>query len=232
MIAVCTTIATFAMAEHGTWGYWLDTAEQLRDQSPVPVAFFAAIEIDVRGIHPFRPLLDRLAQLNGDHWRFLLDDGRTSVTTANRLRHITAGQNLCSDYATAAGATHMLFLAADCRPPADAIPKLLEVDWPIVGGEVPTYCLSGPPVDRYPFPVEQHMATAAFILIARPVFKQLKWRWDADLEMSDDPCFHHDAIELLDTVTLVRKDCIGQHYPEAIGAIETRRPGRDMTVYR
>ena len=59
-------------------------------------------------------------QIGGEHWTFSLDDGRTEVTTANRLRHITAGQNLATDRACSSpDCTHLLFLAADLEPPAD-----------------------------------------------------------------------------------------------------------------
>jgi hypothetical protein len=188
------------------------------------------LELDARGLDPFAPLLDLLADAGGEHWTFHLDDGRTEVTTENRLRHITMGQNLATEYAVSCGASHMLFLAADLEPPADCLPKLLEVDHPMVGGEVSTYCLSGPDVDGYGFPVQAHMPTAAFVLIAREVFNRLRWRADGEAGMSDDPCYHHDAATLLGVEALVRKDCVGIHHPIRIGAIETR--GHDMAVHR
>lgn len=228
-IAVCTTLAAFVMDQVDTWAAWLRTAEQLKADHP-DVKFFAAIEVDARGLAPFGPLLDRLAEVGGEYWTYSLDDGRVSVSTANRLRHIVAGQNLASDYATSVGASHMLFLAADLMPPGDAISKLLAMDHPFVGGEVTTYCLHGPKVDGYPFPVEAHMPTAAFVLIRRDLFKVIKWRWDADAGMSDDPAYYHDALTYHGVQALVRKDCVGRHFPESIGPIESR--GHDMTVHR
>lgn len=230
MIVVGTTLAAFAMANRETWASWLDTAEGLQKAAPDRLKFFAAIELDGREMEPFGPLVSRLQELDSDWWTFSLDDGRTSVTGENRLRHITMGQNLVSEYSSHIGASHLLFLAADLRPPADALPKLLEVDWPLVGGEVRTYCLSGPPVAGYHFPVQEHMPTAAFVLISRAVFKRLRWRADRDLGMSDDPSYHHDAEQLLGVRARVRKDVVGRHFPESIGPIETRFPGRDMSV--
>lgn len=230
MIVVGTTLCAFAMANRCTWASWLDTAEELQKASPERLKFFAAIEVDGRGMEPFGALIARLQELDSDWWTFSLDDGRTRVDTRNRLRHIVTGQNLVSSYASDAGASHLLFMAADCRPPADAIPKLLEVDWPLVGGEVSTYGLGGSEVEGYPFPVQEHMPTAAFVLIQRAVFKRLRWRADGDLGMTDDPCYHYDAEQLLGVRARVRKDVIGRHYPEAIGPIETRFPGRDMSV--
>lgn len=243
MIVVATTVAAFAMDNPDTWGAWLATGEGLQEHSPVETHFFVAIEVDARGIEPFEPLLARLNELGGSYWTYSLDDGRTEVTTANRLRHITMGQNLCSDFATSPGFDWMLFLAADLRPPADAIPKLLALEHPLVGGEVPTYCLAGPTVmhhvdvakpaqPRYPkeWDVQEHMATAAFVMAHRDVYTRLRWRWDAVAGMSDDPAYHHDAKTLLGIDTYVRHDCIGRHFPDAIGPVETR--GHDMSVHR
>ena len=85
-------------------------------------------------------------------------------------------------------------------------------------------------MDGYPFPVQAHMPTAAFVLIAREVFNRLRWRADGEAGMTDDPCYHHDAATLLGVEALVRKDCVGIHHPIRIGAIETR--GHDMAVHR
>lgn len=233
MIVVGTTLAAFVMDNVHTWSAWLRNAEAIQASHPDGVRYFAAIEVDARGLAPFAPLLAELERIGGEHWAFMLDDGRTEVTTANRLRHITAGQNLVNDYCRAIpDCTHLLFLAADLEPPADTLPKLLALKHSIVGGHVPTYGLDGPPVDGFPgeWDVRTHMATAAFVMLDRPTFRQLSWRWDLDAGMSDDPCLEHDARTLLGHRTLVRHDCVGVHWPQAIGAVETR--GHDMTVAR
>lgn len=242
-VVVATTLTGFAMASEDTWASWLINAEAIKASHP-DVTYFAAIETDARGEDPFRPLCDRISGLDGDWWTFHLDDGRTTVNTANRLRHITMGQNLATDYALSdPDCTHLLFLAADLEPPADCLPRLMELDHPLVGGHVPTYCLDGPPASRlspdcrsrgWPegIDVRVHMATAAFVLIHRDLLRYVRWRWDLDAGMSDDPCLHYDALTFHGTETLVRHDVIGRHHPEAIGAIETRFPGVDMGVYR
>lgn len=242
---VATTMAAFVMDDPDTWASWLLHAEDMLDAHP-DTRFFAALEVDARGTAPFGALLERFAEIDAyaeakpgveqpvtDHWTYTLDDGRTAVTTANRLRHIVAGQNLCTDYALSSPASHMLFLAADLEPPADAVPKLAELRWPIVGGHVPTYCLDGPKAPGgYPaeWDVRSHMATAAFVMLARPLLRVLRWRWDRDTGMSDDPCLHHDALAYHGFPTYVRHDCVGRHHPETIGAVEHR--GHDMTVVR
>jgi len=229
VIVVATTLTHFAMGSPDAWASWLINAEAIRASHP-EVRYFAAIETDARGLDPFAPLTDH-PDLD-DHWTYQLDDGRTQVSTANRLRHITMGQNLATDYALSAGATHLLFLAADLEPPADALTKLLELDHPLVGGHVPTYCLTGPPADGYPaeWDVQVHMATAAFVLIRRDLLQVLRWRWDIDAGYSDDPCLHHDARKFHGVETLVRHDCVGRHHPEHVPPIDRR--GYDLTVER
>lgn len=233
MILVGTTLAAFVMDQEDTWSAWLRNAEEIQASHPDGVTYFAAIETDARGLAPFAPLLDRLAEIGGEHWTFSLDDGRTEVTTANRLRHITAGQNLATDRACSSpDCTHLLFLAADLEPPADCLPRLLALDHPLVGGHCGTYGLTGPSVAGYPpeWDVRAHMATAAFVMLGRPVFNAIRWRWDLDAGMSDDPCLHHDARTLLGIETLVRHDVVGVHWPQTIPAIEDR--GHDRTVVR
>jgi hypothetical protein len=230
VIVVGATLTHYAMAHRATWASWLDTAEGLQKHSPEPLKFFAAIEVDGRGEAPFAPLISRLQELDSDWWIFRLDDGRTEASTAAaRLPHICAGRNLIAERATALDASHVLYLDADCCPPADTLPKLLELDWPYVGGEVPTYCLHGEPLPGL-IPVEEHMPVAAFLLVRREIFKRLRWRSDLAMGMHDDACYHRDAEQLLGIRARVRKDVIGRHYPESIGPIETRFPGRDMSV--
>lgn len=141
MIVIGTTLCSFAMSKEQCWSYWLANADAIKASHPAGVQYFAAIEIDARGLAPFKPLVDRLEQIGGAYWTYSLDDGRTTISTANRLRHIVTGQNLVTDYATTPGFSHLLFMAADCAPPPDALPKLLEVNHPLVGGEVTTYCV-------------------------------------------------------------------------------------------
>jgi hypothetical protein len=74
------------------------------------------------------------------------------------------------------------------------------------------------------------MASAAFILIRRDLLRFVRWRWDLDAGMSDDPCMHYDAKTFHGVETLVRHDCVGQHHPESIPSIEQR--GYDLTVHR
>jgi len=222
-ILVCTTTTAAYMDTRARWGSWMLNAESLKASAP-DVHYFAALQLDNRGLEPLLPFVEELQAIGGEYWTFSLDDGRTEITTNNRLRHITMGQNVCMDRCAGDGSvTHQLFLAADLMPPADALTKLLEVDWPFVGGHVPTYCLDGPQeLDaRYPGDCRWHMPTAAFVLLTREMF-QIRWRYDLDQGWSDDPALYNDARNYLGIEAIVRHDCVGQHYPQSISAIENR----------
>lgn len=230
-IVVGTTLAAFAMDQEDTWSAWLRNRDEIIASHDGDVRYFAALQVDARGIDPFQPLLAALDMIDGsEHWTFMLDDGRTEVTTQNRLRHITMGQNLVTDYCCGPGVSHLLFMAADCAPPPDILPRMLEMDYPLCAPFIPTYGLRGPRVQHFPYPVENAMASAAAIFIARDVFRRIRWRWDLDMGMSDDPCYQADCRDFLGLDTHVRMDCIARHYPECIGAVEQR--GHDMAVHR
>ena len=223
MIVIGTTIAAFAMSEKDAWSSWLLNADQIKESHGGDVHYFAAIEVDGRGIEPFAPLIEQLEALGGSYWTYSLDDGRQRVDMTNRWRHITFGQNMVFDFSQACpNCTHVLFLAADTEVPGDILPRMLEMNHPICAPYITTYGLRGEYVPTYPFPVEAAMASAAAIFVARSVFRKVRWRWDLDDMMSDDPCFWNDTRNLLGIETHVRHDVRAKHHPEAIGAYETR----------
>ncbi len=230
-----TTLTTYSMLggpdRTYMWDAWLRGAEAVQASVPVPVRYFVAIQLDSRGLEPFGALLDRLEAIGGEYWTYTLDDGRLSITQATRLRHITMGQNLCAEYATAVGASHFLHLAADCQPPVAVLPRLLEVGLPMVAAACSTYCMAGPKVESG-YPLEGPPITAVCVLITRELFKRIKWRYDPDLNMTDDPSYTHDAETLFKTTAVTRTDVLALHHPAAIGPVEERYPGVDLSVYR
>jgi hypothetical protein len=233
-IIVGTTLPTMAMGDLDAWSSWLKHAE-IQQAIAVDLGFelrhFAAIQTDARGIEPFAPLLSRLAELGGEVWVYSLDDGRTSIGMTNRWRHIVVGQNLVADYCQSDPAVEwLLFLAADCAAPSDIVPRMLEMGHPLVAPYISTYGLRGPTVPGFDYHVENAMASAAALFIHRDVFRKIRFRWDLDAGMSDDPCYHHDAKTLLGIDTYVRHDVLARHYPEAVGDYESR--GYDTTVVR
>jgi hypothetical protein len=219
---VCTTLTTYAMQDPQIWGSWLAHAEQMQRDGG---EFFAAIETDARGLAPFEPLIARLHNLTGRIWEFSLDCGREQVTQKNRQTHIATGQNLCAEYAMQHGYRYMLLLGADTEPPPDVLPRLHEVDRPVVGAECPVYALTGPrEPDRYP--LQKKLATGC-LLISHEVFSQLRWMPSPGL--SDDWNYQRQCEYFLGIDQVVRTDVICKHYPEAIGVVEDRY---DTEVYR
>lgn len=254
-VVVGTTLTTFAMQDPHAWGSWLRNAERQRAMAEAEgheLVHFAAIETDARGIEPFADLVNAIDSLGGDWWTYTLDDGRTKVDMGgSRWRHITMGQNIVTEYCQSRpDVDWLLFLAADCAAPSDIVPRMLEMQHPLCAPYITTYGLRGPLAvwphikrddgddwavnRRQPYPaewgVEAAMASAAAIWIGRDVFRRIRWRWDHDAQMSDDPCFHHDALHLLGLPTHVRHDVLAKHYPEAVGDYESR--GYDTTVVR
>lgn len=223
------------MEREELWGSWLTNAIHIQASHGNDVKYFVAIQVDERGREPFQTLTDMLDYIGGEYWFYSLDDGRTAVTGANRLRHICAGLNLIADFATTENASHILHMAADCEPPRDALPKLLEVRNGIAAASCSTYFSYDntelwQDVGDYPFRVVDGPMAAVCVLIARGLFKRLKWRWDPDLGMSDDPSYTYDATTLLNVRTLTRTDCVALHNPRAIGPIDRRYSGVDLSL--
>lgn len=244
-VVVATTLTGFAALEQDASEAWLYSAEALVRSAAmqgVRVTFFAALEIDARGTEPFEPLLSRLDRLETqlkeysvrcETWTFFLGDGRTEVDMSNRLRHITVGQNLATDYALSNGADAMLFMAADTAPHPDTVYEFVKLNHPLIGGQVDTYGLDGPVCSRY-IPeyrdqIREHMPTAAYVWIRRDLLRFVRWRWDLDAGMSDDPCLYHDALTLFEVQAIVHHGLRGRHYPEVIGDYKSR--GYDTKVH-
>ena len=227
MILIGATCAPYKADDPGSLLSWLANAEKI--QASYEVEFFAALEVDARGLEPLKPLTVELEEIGGSYWTFSVDDGATTIDGRNRLARICAGRNLITQKAHDTGASHVLFVDTDVTLPDDAVLRLLEVDWPVAGLNVPTYCLDGPKVDGYDFDVREHMNTAGCLLVAREAFRRLRWRWDLDEGLTDDPCYHADAAAL-GWPTRVRHDVQAAHYPPQIGPVEHR--GHDLKVYR
>lgn len=227
MIVVAATCAPWKAYEHTELDWLTNAAEMLDDEQDV--RFFAALEGDPQD-EAWRRLRAELAPLPHDIWTFQIDDGEQSITSGNRLIRICTGRNLATEYAIRAGASHLLFADTDIVIPGDAIPRLLEVDVPIVGGEVPSYCLPGIPAAHFPFPVEvRQFNTAGFLLVRRDVFRRLRWRWDQDAGMTDDPCYAADALDC-GWPTHVRTDVIARHNPECLVPVEDRPAAQGVRV--
>lgn len=245
MLIVSSTIASYkATGDPGYSMSWLANAEEVKASVEDEVLYYAAIEVDGRGLAPFERFIARLEEVGGIYQVFSFDDGSAGMTTGNRLVRIATGQNFGSHYAMERrDCTHVLFCATDVVMPDDVLPRLLELDHPLTGLNIPTYCLTGPlvaPHDLSGHPtgilppgseVRVHMQSAALLLAERQVFTRLRWRVDFDAGMTDDPCYHADALELGWT-TWVRHDVQAGHYPECLGPMESRHSIEERAYQR
>lgn len=249
MITVSTTTTAYKLlGEKGYWSSWFDNAEAIKDSIDDEVVFYAALELDGRGLEPFAPFITRMNEIGGVFETWSYDDGSEVRTTSNRLVRICSGQNFASHYAMERrDCTHVMFVATDTIMPDDTLPRLLELDWPICGLNIGTYCLDGEPaqtvydssnferpeaVFEHPeWDVRVHMQSAALLLVARPLFLNLRWRIDGDAGLTDDPCYHLDA-QRLGWETLVRHDVQAHHYPESVGSMEARHSEAERAYVR
>lgn len=223
-VLVATTTAAFiARSDPHLVLRWLEAAEQ-RDG----VEHFAALEAPPQARAAFEPLLDRLTDVDGTWWWFTIEDGRP-ISSQTRIHRICAGRNLIIERALTGAYSHVLFLDADLAVPPDSCERLAEVDWPVVGGDVPAYCLSGPAVPTrlrfrgrfsfedtgqpYGFPVQRHWNTAGFLLVRTEVLSRVRWGYDPRRGLTDDPWFAERCEHEGFGPTLVRKDVVGEHEP-------------------
>lgn len=233
---------------------WLENAEAMVRDSICDLHYMVVLEVDARGLEPYRALLKRMECLSQyTVWTFSFDDDADKWDSGNRLVRICTGRNFVTEFANRQmHCSHILYQDTDITIPADSVNKLLELGWPIVGGDVPSYCLGGEPVRfrpgfavseldaycahlrhgdfnnvRYSFPVETHMNTAGFLMVSRRLFRVLRWRYDLEGGLTDDPCYEADA-HRLGFKTLVRKDVIGLHPP--LARVEDRTA--DMVIRR
>jgi hypothetical protein len=233
--------------EHLNW--MCDKAEIMR-RFP-NVKWFSAFELDHRGIEPFKEVIDALREVNGDYWTYSINDMQSAVTSSNRWIRIETGRNLIREFAQRLRITSghhwgedctelnhgvvnysaILYVDSDISIDADIIEKMLEVDRPLVGVDVPSYCLSGPVVSEEPR-IEEHWTTAGALLVNAPAFYDLPWSHNAYLNLSDDPTFQsmaerlmrREGVNNLDStygMTWVRKDIQAKHHGKLV-AVEER----------
>lgn len=234
-ILVATTVAPYIMENREDpsdlyWSNWLSNPRALKAAGE-QVEFFAALEMDGRGVGVFDPLKGAMRRVGpSNFWEFSLTTGDTEFNSSNRLSRICTGRNLISEYASQRqDITHILHLDADTRPARSLLPLLLAMNAGICGAEVPTYCLSGPSAGGFPesWQVQQHMNTAGCLLVRREIFRAIRWRWDQDAGMTDDPCYYEDA-KAMGYPTYVRHDTQCEHYPPVLPPLEQR--GHDRRI--
>ena len=230
--------------------YWLEDKAEIMRRFP-NAKFFSAFELDHRGLEPFQSVIDALKEVNGDYWTYSINDMESTVTSGNRWIRIETGRNLIREFAQrirvmrhpewggdtsgenagVANYAAVLYLDSDMVVDADAIEKMLEVDRPLVGVDVPAYCLSGKVICENPR-IEEHWNTAGALLVNAPAFYDLPWSHNSYLNLSDDPTFQamaerlirREGVDTLDStygMTWVRKDVQAKHKGQ-LAVVENR----------
>lgn len=236
---------------------WLENSKQIIEKFP-NVKFFAALELDNRGLEPFERLINLLKEVNGDFWTYTINDMESSVTSSNRWIRIETGRNLIREFAQRLRKTSghhwgedcteenvgivnydaILYVDSDMVLTTEIIEKLFEVDHPIVSADVPAYGLKGKAVSTNPR-IEEHWNTAGMLLVNSPAFYDLPWYHNSYLNLSDDPTFQSMAerlkvrvgLENLDYtygMTWVRKDIKAEHKGQLLPIENRNIPPRNI----
>ena len=219
---------------------WMQNKDDIIAKFP-NARFFAAFELDHRGIDVFKDVVDSLRDVNGDYWTYSINDGEKKVTSYNRWIRIETGRNLIREFAQrlrkmsghhwgedssldnskAINYDAILYVDSDTILTVEIIEKMFEIDHPLVGVNVPSYGLSGKIVNKNPR-VEEHWTTAGMLLVNSPAFYDLPWGYNAMMNLSDDPTFQYHAVELGYGQTWVRKDINAKHTGQLL-VVENRK---------
>ena len=237
---------------------WLANRAAIMEKFP-NAKWFSAFELDGRGIEPFADVINALREVNGDYWTYSLNDMQPKVNSGNRWIRIETGRNLVREFAQRLRVTAghhwgedclvenigvvnyqaVLYIDSDIELTVEIIEKLLEVERPLVGVNVPQYGLGGKTISVDP-PLQEHWTTAGMLLVNAPAFYDLPWYHNSYLNMSDDPTFQSMAERLLRRegihnltetygMTWVRKD-VDAHHKGRLTAVEDRGiPDRNLS---
>lgn len=231
---------------------WLAHADDWMNRGDVQ--FFAALQVGQGHDHKLDRLRRDLDWVNAAVWNFSIDDGTDQVTSGTRITYICTGRNLAHEFVNPRqDITHLLFLDSDTRPPVDLIDRLVELDHPVVGANVPSYGLSGPPVAIQPswhqpqcawgptkpfcsceaisWDVREHaLQTAGCLMLTREAVNSIRWGWAVDRGMTDDPWTEGLAEKVGLGKVWVRHDVTCEHFPNYLVPLEDR--GVDLSVKR
>lgn len=216
--------------------------------------FFAAFELDHRGLDPFSRVINALNDVHGSYWTYTINDYEEQVTSSNRWIRIETGRNLIREFAqrqrvmsghhwgeqtSQSGTVNydaILYVDSDTTLNSDMIEKMFEIDRPLVGIDVPAYGLKGKLINKNP-KIEEHWTTAGMLLVNSPAYYDLPWYHNAYLNLSDDPTFQSLAERLRERdsnnnlyseygMTWVRKDIKSDHKGQLVGVEQRKIPKR------
>lgn len=231
---------------------WLKNAAEVKKRFP-NAQFFAALEVDKNGLDPFTDVIDALKAVGGIWWTYSLNDNEYTVSSGNRWIRIEMGRNLVREFAQrgrlmsgnywgeetpqydAVNFQAVYYIDSDIVLEAQHIDKLMEIDHPMVGLNVPAYCLKGKVINAKPR-IEEHWNTAGSLWVNSPAFYEMVWQHNSFMNLSDDPATQYVMERLRrpdgDTVwgqTWVRKDVSVVHEVAQLVAVEQRNiPDREF----
>ena len=215
---------------------WITYAKEIKEMFP-NVEYFAALELDHRGIEPYKEFIDILKSINAKYWTYSINDFETTVDSNNRWIRIETGRNLVREYAQRGqrvqlesgdiGIVHneaILYVDSDIIMRSEVIQAMFEVDRAMVGVNVPAYNLSGFPINSHPR-LEEHWTTAGALLVNAPACWDLPWYHNIHMGLSDDPTFQYLGARLYGQ-TWVRKDFHVDHVGRLVAVEHRNIPNR------
>jgi hypothetical protein len=163
-----------------------------------------------------------------DAWPYLIRDGRTESTTANRQRHIIYGQNLAAEYALEHGADLFMVGSSVMLPPGIIYGMQMLADatqlnfQPILGPYVPSYAQHRHGTERthYGTTYFQGLPAGAMLVPHRMLAAGLRWRTHSG--MSDDFTLVKDAEDRFGCPSYVSLSTQADKYPATVIPLEQR----------
>lgn len=185
---------------------WLKNREQIIDKFP-DSKFFAALEVDTRGLDPFMDVLRALGEVNGEYWTYQINDHVKKVTSQNRWIRMETGRNLIREFAQRQtwqedGSLHhmppivtfdaIIYIDSDIELTTDMVNSMWKSKANIVSLNFPDY--GGPSV--------------AGMMIKSPLYFDLPFYHNSYEKINDDFKFQNEAekrfekIETLDSIII------------------------------
>jgi hypothetical protein len=169
---------------------WIADAEKIQSVFP-NVKFFASLEVDNRGLLPYRDVLVELGKVSGEYWTFSINDNRRKVTSQNRWIRIETGRNLIREFAQTdtwpedgklellgpiVKYNSILYVDSDIKLTLDTIKRMMQIDSYVVGVDIPAYKLQG-------------KASIALLLVNSPAYYDLPFYHNKYEMINDDKKF-------------------------------------------
>ena len=214
---------------------WLTNAQIIKETFP-NVQFFAALELDHRGLEPYKDFINQLKEVDARYWTYTINDFEETVDSNNRWIRIETGRNLVREFAQRGKIVEsdgkselihyeaILYVDSDIIMRVEAIQAMFEVDHAMVGIDVPAYGLSGFVMHTNPR-IEEHWTTAGALLVNAPACWDLPWYHNIHIGLSDDPTFQYLGARLYGQ-TWVRKDFHVEHIGKLVGVEHRNIPKR------